>query len=97
VLQCFFVPAFRYKQDAIPGRIYTGWFKPTETGTFDILCAEICGLGHGVMGAKLVVERPEEHAAWLQQHAHDADLAALDTTPADSTSQHATPAPAGAR
>ena len=96
VLHSFFIPAFRMKQDAIPGRIYTGWFKPTQTGTFDILCAEICGLGHGVMGAKLVVERPEEHAVWLQQHAQDAALAALDTTPADSSSKQA-PAPAGAR
>ena len=96
VLHSFFVPAFRLKQDAIPGRIYTGWFKPTMTGTFDILCAEICGLGHGVMGAKLVVETPEAHKAWLQQHAHDADLASLETAPADST-KHATPAPAGAR
>ena len=57
----------------------------------------LCGLGHGVMGAKLVVEGPEEHAAWLQQHAQDAALAALETAPADSSSKQATPAPAGAR
>ena len=92
VLHSFFVPSFRLKQDAIPGRIYTGWFKTTKTGTYDILCAEICGIGHGVMGAKLVVEDPQQHAIWLQQHRGDAMLAALnnppppaDTTQADTT------------
>ncbi len=97
VLHSFFVPAFRLKQDAIPGRTYTGWFKTQQKGTFDILCAEICGLGHGVMGAKLVVEDPPQHAAWLQAHAHDADMAAMNNPPADSTSTPATPAAAGAR
>jgi cytochrome c oxidase subunit 2 len=65
----FFVPVFRLKQDADPGRIYTGWFKPTKIGTYDILCAEICGIGHGVMGAKLVVDTPESYAEWEQARA----------------------------
>ena len=95
VLHSFFVPAFRQKQDAIPGRIHTGWFKPTQVGTYDILCAEICGLGHGVMGAKLVVEPPEQHAAWLKLHAQDAALAALNTAPADTASKQAPSATAG--
>ena len=97
VLHSFFIPAFRMKQDAIPGRRYTGWFKPTEAGTFDILCAEICGLGHGVMGAKLVVESPEQHAAWLTQHANDGALAAMNTAPPDTASHTTAPATAGAR
>ena len=95
VLHSFFVPAFRLKQDAIPGRIYTGWFATEEAGTYDILCAEICGLGHGVMGAKLVVESAEQHAAWIGQHAHDAALAAINTAPADTASTAAAPAAAG--
>jgi cytochrome c oxidase subunit 2 len=53
------------KQDAVPGRIIKGWFRPTRTGTFDIACAEICGLGHALMPAVLHIESPEEHAAWL--------------------------------
>jgi len=69
VVHSFSIPAFRLKQDAVPGRIYTGWVKPTRTGTFDILCTQICGIGHGVMGAKLVVETKGEHAAWLRDHA----------------------------
>jgi len=96
VLHSFFVPAFRLKQDAIPGRTYTGWFKTTRPGSYDILCAEICGIGHGVMGAKLTVGTPEEHAAWLQQHSRDALLAALNTAPPDTAStQQSAPAPAG--
>ena len=51
--------AFRLKQDAIPGRVITGWFQPTETGEYDIQCAEICGIGHGLMGARVHIETPE--------------------------------------
>jgi cytochrome c oxidase subunit 2 len=67
VLHSFSVPAFRLKQDAVPGRVITGWFEPTLTGTFDLQCAEICGIGHGLMVARIVVESPEEHAAWMAQ------------------------------
>jgi cytochrome c oxidase subunit 2 len=81
VLHSFFVPVFRLKQDAIPGRTITGWFKPTRTGTYDILCAEICGIGHGIMGGRVVIASPEQHAAWVQQHSAVADAAA----PTDST------------
>ena len=67
VLHNFSVPVFRLKQDAVPGRRITGWFKATQTGTYDIQCAEICGLGHGIMGAKLFIEGPTEHAAWMTE------------------------------
>jgi cytochrome c oxidase subunit 2 len=67
VLHSFSVPAFRLKQDAVPGRIITGWFQPTQTGTFDIQCAEICGIGHGVMAGRVVIESAEDHAAWMRQ------------------------------
>ena len=69
VLHSFSVPVFRLKQDAIPGRVITGWFKAIKTGTFDIQCAEICGLGHGVMAARIVIETPEQHMAWMGGHA----------------------------
>lgn len=86
VLHSFFVPVFRLKQDATPGRIYTGWFKPTKAGTFDILCAEICGIGHGAMGAKLVVDTAESYAAWEQAHAAEAPAEEVPAeTPADAT------------
>ena len=65
VLHDFSVPAFRLKQDAIPGRVITGWFTPTLAGSYDIQCAEICGIGHGLMPAKVHVQTAEEHAAWM--------------------------------
>jgi len=101
VAHSFFVPAFRLKQDCDPGRAYTGWFKASQTGTFDISCAEICGIGHGVMGAKLVVETPEEHATWMAAHAADGGAtAAATTTMTDSTTTTTAPeasAPAAAK
>jgi cytochrome c oxidase subunit 2 len=69
VLHSFSVPAFRLKQDVIPGRVITAWFKPTKTGTYDIQCAEICGVGHALMPARIVIETPAQHAAWLASHA----------------------------
>jgi cytochrome c oxidase subunit 2 len=69
VLHSFSVPAFRLKQDVIPGRVITGWFEPTTPGTYDIQCAEICGIGHALMPARIVVETPQQHAAWLASHA----------------------------
>jgi cytochrome c oxidase subunit 2 len=69
VIHSFSVPVFRLKQDAVPGRVITGWFKPTKTGQFDIQCAEMCGLGHGVMGARLRIETKEEHAQWMSEQA----------------------------
>ena len=68
VLHCFSVPVFRLKQDAIPGRTITGWFKPTKTGTFDIQCAEMCGIGHGVMAGRIIIESAEQHASWNENH-----------------------------
>ena len=68
VLHSFSVPVFRLKQDAIPGRQITGWFEPTRTGTFDVQCAEICGIGHGLMAGRVVIETPEEHLAWMEHH-----------------------------
>ncbi len=69
VLHSFSVPVWRLKQDAIPGRVITGWFEPTLAGEYDVQCAEICGIGHGIMPAKLYVEYPEKHAAWLENPA----------------------------
>ena len=65
VLHDFSVPVFRLKQDAIPGRIITGWFEPTLEGEYDVQCAEICGIGHGLMGARIFIESEEKHAAWV--------------------------------
>ena len=75
VLHDFSVPVFRLKQDIIPGREIIGWFEPTKTGEHDIQCAEMCGIGHGIMGARVFVEDAVAHAAWNQQNS---GLAVLD-------------------
>ena len=64
----FSVPDFRLKQDAVPGRTITGWFKPTIAGTYDIQCAEICGLGHGVMLGRIHVQDAADYQQFIQQH-----------------------------
>ena len=64
VLHNFSVPVFRLKQDALPGRRITGWFEATKTGEYDIQCAEMCGIGHGIMGARIVIHTPEDYAVW---------------------------------
>jgi len=56
VVHSFAVPAFRLKQDALPGRLITGWFRPNRIGTYDIQCTQMCGLGHALMAARIVVE-----------------------------------------
>lgn len=68
VLHSFSIPAFRLKQDAIPGRVITGWFKPTRIGEYDFQCAEICGIGHGIMKSRVFVETAEAHEKWLKAH-----------------------------
>jgi cytochrome c oxidase subunit 2 len=67
VIHSFFVPAFRIKQDAVPGRYSEIWFEATKTGTFQVLCAEYCGLDHSMMRAEVVVHAPEEFEEWLTQ------------------------------
>src|SRR5437870_7621844 len=46
VIHSFFIPAFRIKQDVVPGRFTTEWFKPTKVGTYHLFCAEFCGTSH---------------------------------------------------
>ena len=65
VLHDFSVPVFRLKQDAIPGRVVTGWFKPTVAGSYDIQCAEMCGIGHGLMRGRIYVDSPEDYEKWM--------------------------------
>jgi cytochrome c oxidase subunit 2 len=65
VIHSFFVPAFRIKQDVVPGRLTTEWFQPTRAGTYHIFCAEYCGKDHSRMRGKIVVMDPAEYDRWL--------------------------------
>ena len=69
VIHSFFVPEFRVKQDAVPGMNILAWFQATKTGEFEIGCAELCGMGHYKMRARVFVHTPEEYQAWLTQQA----------------------------
>lgn len=69
VIHSFSVPVFRLKQDAVPGRIIRGWFRATQTGEHDIQCTEICGIGHGVMAGRILIESPAEHRSWMSARA----------------------------
>jgi len=64
VIHGFFVPAFRLKMDAVPGRVNTTWFEPTKLGAFDIECTVICGVSHSVMLSKVVIVSEDEFKAW---------------------------------
>jgi cytochrome c oxidase subunit 2 len=67
VIHSFFVPEWRLKQDAVPGMHITAWFQPTKTGEFELGCAELCGMGHYRMRARVFVHTPEEYKAWVAQ------------------------------
>ncbi|MBT9545920.1 MAG: cytochrome c oxidase subunit II [Candidatus Sericytochromatia bacterium] len=76
VLHSFFVPAMRFKQDAVPGRTIKGWFDATKTGTYEIACTEICGAGHSLMKANLIVQSKEEFKQWFESEAGKVTLPA---------------------
>jgi cytochrome c oxidase subunit 2 len=65
VIHSLFIPNMRFKQDAVPGLAIRMHFTPTETGDFEILCAELCGLGHYKMHGMLKVVSQDEFDKWL--------------------------------
>lgn len=75
VIHSFFIPAFRIKQDVVPGRDTQVWFTPTKAGVFPLLCAEYCGTDHSTMRGRVVVMRPEDYADWLTRQPEGDDLA----------------------
>jgi cytochrome c oxidase subunit 2 len=65
VVHSFFVPAFRIKQDAVPGRYTTVWIDPEKPGTYPVYCAEYCGLDHSRMWASVVVLPEGDYGKWI--------------------------------
>jgi cytochrome c oxidase subunit II len=65
VIHSFYVPAFRIKQDVLPGRYTTLWFHATRSGTYHLFCAEYCGTQHSGMIGQVVVLEPAQYEAWL--------------------------------
>jgi cytochrome c oxidase subunit 2 len=75
VIHSFFVPAFRIKQDVLPGRYTTLWFHPIKTGHYHLFCAEYCGTLHSGMIGEVVVMEPSEYAAWLSNGSAEGSMA----------------------
>ena len=65
VIHSFFVPAFRTKQDVVPGRYTRQWFMPTKVGNYHLFCAEYCGTDHSQMIGTVHVMKPADYADWL--------------------------------
>lgn len=75
VIHSLFVPAFRVKQDVLPGRYTSLWFEPTREGVFPLYCAELCGAEHSRMGGRLVVLSPVRYEGWLKSNPGSGSLA----------------------
>ena len=65
VIHSFYVPAFRIKQEVVPGRAVTTWFEAIEPGTYDVLCTQYCGTRHSMMRAQVVALAPADYGRWL--------------------------------
>ncbi|HMO13659.1 MAG TPA: cytochrome c oxidase subunit II [Pirellulaceae bacterium] len=65
VIHSFSVPKLRLKQDIVPGTVHRVWFRPTQIGDLEIVCAELCGWGHYNMRATLSIVSPDEYERWI--------------------------------
>ena len=75
VIHSFYVPAFRTKQDVVPGRYSTTWFQPTKAGRYHLFCAEYCGTNHSRMVGWIDVMEPQDYQNWLSGGAPQGTLA----------------------
>ncbi len=67
VIHSFWIPVLRVKQDAIPGMVNSVWWEATETGQFEISCAQLCGVGHTLMRGFVSIDTPEAFDAWMAE------------------------------
>lgn len=65
VIHSFYIPAFRIKQDVLPGRYTVEWFRATKPGVYHLFCAEYCGTQHSGMVGDIVVQEPAQYEAWM--------------------------------
>jgi cytochrome c oxidase subunit 2 len=76
VIHSWFVPAFRIKQDVLPGRYTTAWFRATKPGVYHLFCSQYCGTMHSGMIGQVVVMEPAQYQAWLSGGGASGSLAA---------------------
>ena len=96
VLHDYFVPQIRARMDMVPGMVTYFWFTPTRAGTFEILCAELCGIGHYTMRGSMVVEPEPAYRKWLSQQPTFAQVTAAAGRAAPATRQAKLDSPARA-
>ena len=77
VLHDLYIPAFRVKQDVLPGKVTQIWFEATKTGKFHLFCAEYCGTLHSGMIGTVTVMEPDEYQQWLSGGAGNESMASL--------------------
>jgi cytochrome c oxidase subunit 2 len=75
VIHGFYLPAFRIKQDAVPGRYTTEWFRAERTGTFYLYCSQYCGTYHSTMLGYVTVMQPADYSRWLRSSANEPPMA----------------------
>jgi len=87
VIHAFWVPEFRLKQDAIPGRQSEIRFTPKRAGEYSLICAELCGPYHGAMKSQVIVETPEAFDSWMTEQqsyaSKEAPTSLVAVNPAD--------------
>ena len=88
VIHSWNIPVLRVKQDTIPGQRIPIWFEATQTGHFELACAQLCGLGHYRMRADVLIDSPEDYAKWEADNTPPPAEAPAAQAPTD------TPAPA---
>ncbi len=89
VIHSFYVPGFRLKQDVIPGRYVTAWFRSDRPDTYPIYCAEYCGISHSVMRGSVLVLRGDDYDGWLRGETRGADGPTLAETGREAAVKHA--------
>jgi cytochrome c oxidase subunit 2 len=81
VIHDFCIPNMRAAQDAIPGSIIPMWFVPVKTGTYDVVCAQLCGNNHSLMKAILVVDTDADYKKWFDETAKLSGATVVDGQP----------------
>ena len=89
VIHNFCLPSMRIATDAIPGSLNPMWFKPVKTGTYEVVCGQLCGLGHYGMKGTVVVDTPADYQTWLKERA---ELAGTQSVPAPGAPRTESPA-----
>lgn len=84
VIHDFCIPNMRVAQDAIPGSIIPMWFIPVKTGTYEIVCAQLCGDNHSLMKGTLVVESEADYKKWFDETAKLSGARVVDGKPVDA-------------